>query len=179
MKYLTSSTTSISFVIALVLFVAASWIEGDRPAPEPPPEDTVPTFVNQVRPDSPIRDDSAMMGCREAEDALKDRLEVSQHCEVDADCTIFDYGYPIQCLTSVAQSEISALRLEYRNYEQSCSYRVYYDCPSEPLERHPVCRNNRCAVELRTLDFLRDQTLEHLGIEPDRGPPLRPGGDGQ
>ncbi len=171
MKNLTSSTTAVSFVIAALLFVVASWIEGDRPVP-PPPEN-VPTFLREVRPDSAIRDDLATQSCRDAEIRLKETLEASQYCEVDADCTIFDYGYPIQCLTSVAQTEISALRLEYRNYEQSCSYRVYYDCPSEPLERHPVCRNNRCAVELRTLNLLRDQTLEHLGIDPDDSPPPR------
>lgn len=177
MKSLSSSTTAVSLVIAGVLFVIASWIEGDRPAPEPPPAEMTPTLVNQVRPDSAVRDDSSMQSCREAEDSLKEKLSVSQYCEADADCTIFDYGYPIQCLTSVAQKEISGLRLEYRNYEQSCSYRVYYDCPAEPLERHPVCRNNRCAVELRTLDLLRDQTLEHLGIEPGSGPPSPPGGN--
>ena len=175
MKNLTSSTTAVSLVIAAILFAVASWVEGDRPVPEPPTE-TAPTFLRQVRPDSAIRDDSVMRSCREAETKLEETLEASQYCEVDADCTIFDYGYPIQCLTSVARTEISALRLEYRNYEQSCSYRVYYDCPSEPLERHPVCRNNRCAVELRTLDLLRDQTLEHLGIDPDGGPPSPPGG---
>ena len=171
MKNLTSSTTAVSIVIAASLFVVASWIEGDRPVPEPP--ESAPTFLREVRPDSAIRDELAMQSCREAETSLKETQEASQYCEVDADCTIFDYGYPIQCLTSVAQTEISALRLEYRNYEQSCSYRVYYDCPSEPLERHPVCRNNRCAVELRTLDLLRDQTLEHLGIDPDGSPSPR------
>ena len=96
-------------------------------------------------------------------------VEESRSCLRDEDCTIFDYGYPIQCLTSVAKSEITALRLEYRDYEKDCEHRVYYDCPSEPLEREPVCRNGRCEVELRTLDeYLRDETLQHLGIEEQR-----------
>jgi hypothetical protein len=174
MKYLTSSTTAVSFVIALVLFVVASLIDGDREPPTPPPPEKTPSLITQVRPDSAVRDELAMQGCREAEESLKSRLDASQYCVADEDCTIFDYGYPIQCLTSVTQSEVSALRMEYRNYEQSCAYRVYYDCPSEPLERHAVCRNNRCAVELRTLDLLRDQTLRHLGIDPDAQPGATP-----
>ncbi|MDZ7644207.1 MAG: hypothetical protein U5K76_08370 [Woeseiaceae bacterium] len=89
----------------------------------------------------------------------------SRSCETDDDCTIFDYGYPIQCLTSVAKSEITRLRLQYREYEADCEFRVYYDCPSEPMERKPVCRNNRCEVELQTHDLLRDETFEYLGID--------------
>lgn len=166
MKYLTSSTTTLSFVIAVVLFVAASLIEGDREPPVPPDAETTPQMHTGTRPDSPVRDELAQRDCQAAERQLLERLEVSQSCSVDADCTIFDYGYPIQCLTSVAQSEVSALRLEYRNYEENCSFRVYYDCPSEPLERQAVCRNNRCTVELRTLDLLKERTFEHLGIEP-------------
>lgn len=174
MKQLTSSTTALSLVIAIVLFSVATWIDGEQPAPEPPPPEKTPNMVTEVRQDTAVRDELAMQSCREAEDRLVAKLEVSQSCDVDADCTIFDYGYPIQCLTSVARTEISALRLEYRNYEQSCTYRVYYDCPSEPLEREAVCRNNRCAVELRTLDLLKDQTLRHLGIDPSAQPGAKP-----
>lgn len=173
MKYLSSSTTAVSLVIAIVLFSVASWLDSGRPAPEPPPPEKTPTMQTAVRADSELRDELALRSCRDAESTLMSRLEASQSCAVDSDCTIFDYGYPIQCLTSVAQSEVSALRLEYRNYEQSCDHRVYYDCPSEPMERKAVCRNNRCAVELQTLDFLKDETLRHLGIDPDVQPAPR------
>ena len=174
MKQLSSSTTAISLVVAVVLFAFASWLDGEKPAPEPPPPEKTPVMVTEVRQDSSVRDELAMRSCREAEENLVAKLEVSQFCDVDADCTIFDYGYPIQCLTSVARSEISALRLEYRNYEQSCTYRVYYDCPSEPMERKAVCRNSQCVVELQTLDLLRDQTLRHLGIDPAAQPNTPP-----
>ena len=174
MKYLTSSTTSIATVVAVVLFAVATWIEGEPSPPEVvAPEDT-PTMIREVRPDSAVRDDRDSLSCRAAEETLRARVEASQSCVVDDDCIIFDYGYPIQCLTSVAKAEVSALRLEYRNYEQSCAYRVYYDCPSEPMERQPVCRNNQCVVELRTLDLLRDQTLEYLGIDPGESERTRP-----
>lgn len=173
MKYMSSSTTAVSMVIAIVLFAVASWLDRGRPAPEPPPPEKTPTMLTDVRPDTEIRDELALRSCRDAENTLLSRLDASQNCEVDSDCTIFDYGYPIQCLTSVAQSEISALRLEYKNYEESCEHRVYYDCPSEPMERKAVCRENRCAVELQTLDFLKDETLRHLGIDPDAGPSPR------
>lgn len=170
MKYMSSSTTAVSLLIAIVLFSVASWLDSGRPAPEPPPPEKTPVMQTQVRPDTQLRDESVLRSCRDAENSLMSRLEASQSCEVDSDCIIFDYGYPIQCLTSVAQAEVSALRLEYRNYEQSCDHRVYYDCPSEPMERKAVCRDNRCAVELQTLDFLKDETLRHLGIDPDAEP---------
>ena len=155
-------------MIAVILFSVATWIEGERPPPALPEREV--TFDTTVRPDSAIRDDVAEQSCREAETGLIARVDAAQSCEVDADCIIFDYGYPVQCLTSVASSEISALRIEYRNYEQSCSFRVYYDCPSDPLERVPVCRNSRCAVELRTLDILKDRTYDHIGVRPRERP---------
>jgi hypothetical protein len=96
---------------------------------------------------------------------MRQTVNKARQCVIDADCTLFDYGYPIECMTSVAKSEITALRLEYRKYEQSCAYRVYYDCPSGDTQREAVCRNNRCEVELMTIDILKDETLEYLGIE--------------
>ena len=67
-------------------------------------------------------------------------------------------------MMSVAKSEITALRLEYRQYEQSCEYRVYYDCPAEPMERRAFCEQNRCSVYLYAIDTLEEETLEYLGI---------------
>lgn len=103
--------------------------------------------------------------CEDTERTLGDLIESARYCTSDSDCTLFDFGYPIECMTSVAHSEITVLRLAYRRYEQSCDYRVYYDCPTEPMERLAVCRENRCTVSLDTIDSLEEETLEYLGIE--------------
>lgn len=162
MKYLTSSTTALSLVIAVVLFAVASWFDASRPAPAPYEPDFTPEMIRDVTPDSALRDDRAAQSCRDAEATLLGTVEAARACVVDEDCTLLDYGYPIQCLTSIAQSSVSDVRLEYRNYEESCSYRVYYDCPSEPMKRVPVCRSNRCEVELQRHDRLNDLTREFL-----------------
>ncbi len=153
---------AVSLVIAVVLFTVATLIEGERPAPEPPPAEATPQLIREVRPDTAVRDDRVAQTCQDAEAALMARVEAAQACEVDEDCTILDYGYPIQCLTSIAQDQVTAVRLQYRSYEESCTYRVYYDCPAEPLERVPVCRSNRCEVELRTNDQLKQLTLDYI-----------------
>jgi hypothetical protein len=67
-------------------------------------------------------------------------------------------------MTSVTKSEITDLRYEYRRYEQSCEFRVYFDCPAEPMERRAVWQDNRCAVSLQTTDILEEETLDYLGI---------------
>ena len=162
MKQFGSSTMAISLVIAVVLFAVASLIEGERPAPEPPPAEDTPQIIREVRPDTAVRDDRDTQTCKAAETALMAKVEAAQACEVDDDCTILDYGYPIQCLTSIAQDQVTAVRLQYRSYEESCTYRVYYDCPSEPLKRVPICRNNRCEVELQTNDELKQLTLDYI-----------------
>ncbi|MDX1481890.1 MAG: hypothetical protein R3315_09455 [Woeseiaceae bacterium] len=163
MKYLSTSTTSISIVIAVLLFAVASLFEGDPPAPELVPEEKTPRMITTVREDSALRDENAAEACRAAEEQLLQTVAESQACDIDADCTILDYGYPLQCMTSIAQSAVSAFRLEYRDYEALCEYRVYYDCPSEPLVRVPVCRNNRCAVELSRNEILKQLTMDHIG----------------
>tara|TARA_R110002111_G_scaffold220722_1_gene283142 strand:+ start:149 stop:679 length:531 start_codon:yes stop_codon:yes gene_type:complete len=159
------STMVISVLAAVGLWLLATLLEGDSRWLEPSQSvDGMASFGRQAD-DSPLRSGAAALRCQESERQMQQLVEQSRMCQSDSDCTIFDYGYPIQCLTSVASSEITALRLEYRDYESQCEFRVYYDCPAEPLERHPVCRNNRCEVELRTLDYLRDETLQHLGID--------------
>jgi hypothetical protein len=102
--------------------------------------------------------------CEETEISLRERIETTRYCETDGDCTLFDFGYPIDCMTSVAKSGITALRLQYRDYEQSCAFRVYYDCPTEPMERRAACQENRCTVSLHTIDTLENETLDYLGI---------------
>ncbi len=165
MKSSSYQTATISVVVATVLWLAATWFEDDsRWLPPAVPVD-IDTSMAAPRPDSPVRIDTDVLSCAQAESNLQEKVDNAQYCYSDDDCTLFDYGYPIQCLTSVATSEITALRLEYRKYEASCAYRVYYDCPSGEMEREAVCRNNRCTVELISNDPLQDATLQYLGIK--------------
>ena len=112
---------------------------------------------------APVRNPPPL-SCEETENALRDRIDTARKCTTDDDCTLVDFGYPIDCMTSVAKSDISGLRLEYRKYEASCDFRVYFDCPAEPMERLAVCRENRCSVSLETRDIPVDETLDYLGI---------------
>lgn len=102
--------------------------------------------------------------CEETENALRDRIDIARYCTTDDDCTLVDFGYPIDCMTSVARSDITGLRLEYRKYEANCDFRVYFDCPAEPMERLAVCRENRCSVSLEMRDMPVEETLDYLGI---------------
>lgn len=155
----------VSVVLAVPLWLIATWFEDDSRwmPPEPPPK--VDTELQSSRDYTPVRARTDILSCEQTEARLKARVEGARSCSTSADCTLFDFGYPIQCMTSVSKSAISALRLDYQNYEQSCTYRVYYDCPSGDMERTPVCKDNLCAVELTTIDPLQDATLQYLGIE--------------
>jgi hypothetical protein len=165
MKSSSNPTILLSVVLAVVLWFGATWFEDDsRWLPDEPTE-AVDLSLETARPDTPLRVNTDELSCQQVEADLVSSVDASQYCSTDDDCTLFDYGYPIQCMTSVSKAEITALRAAYRNYEESCAYRVYYDCPSGAMERQAVCRNNRCAVELLTLDPLKDATLQHLGIK--------------
>jgi len=165
MKTSSYPTALVSVVVAVGLWLVATLLEGDD---RWLPADPVPSLDSRVsgpRPDSPLRTNTDSMSCQRVETDLIERVDAAQYCAADDDCTLFDFGYPIQCMTSVAKAEITALRLAYRDYEQSCAYRVYYDCPSGSMERQAVCRNNRCKVELSSNEPLKDETLRHLGIK--------------
>lgn len=164
MNKLPMSTALLSVIVAVALWYVATLLEGDVAVQDNGAGSGVPSFGREST-DSPLRGGADALRCQESEQRLQALVEDSRYCETDDDCTIFDYGYPIQCLMSVAKSDITRLRLEYRDYQDSCAYRVYYDCPSEPLEREAVCREHRCEVELSGHDDLRDQTLQHLGID--------------
>jgi hypothetical protein len=166
MKRLPYATALISVTVAVLLWLIATWLEGDSPWLVPPPETGAGTASSEVRPDTPVQVRSNLAGCEQTEEALQLKVDAAQYCSTDDDCTLFDYGYPIQCLASVAKAEITALRLAFRNYEQSCPYRVYYDCPTGSLERQAVCRSNRCTVDLRSTEILEEETLDYLGLEP-------------
>lgn len=166
MNRLPYATALISVTVAVALWLIATWLEGDTPwllaTPEPGPG----IAHTQVRPDSPVQVGPDITDCEQAEDTLRVQVDAAQHCSKDDDCTLFDYGYPIQCLTSVAKTDITVLRLEYRNYQQSCAFRVYYDCPTGGMERQAVCRNNLCTVALMSNEFLEEKTLDYLGLTP-------------
>jgi hypothetical protein len=159
------ATISISVIAAILLWAIATWLEDDSRWTGLAEKVTPDMSMEQPRPDTPVRANTSIASCEVAEESMRRTVNDAQYCSNDTDCTLFDYGYPIECMTSVAKSEITALRLEYRVYEESCAYRVYYDCPSGDTQREAVCRNNRCEVELVTIDALKDQTLEYLGIE--------------
>lgn len=86
--------------------------------------------------------------CPEVEDNLEALVDEAGSCSTDDECTLFDYGYPLDCMSSVAKAAVPGLRTAYRQYDQSCEHRLFYDCPTEPFVRVPVCRDNRCTVEL-------------------------------
>lgn len=152
-------TAALAPIIVALLIGFLIRIVNDDPAGEQIKSGDAPTAAATV-PAHP-----ALPECKDTEDSLRERVETARHCDTDSDCTLFDFGYPIECMTSVAKSEITALRLEYRKYEQSCDFRVYYDCPAEPMQRRAVCHEQRCTVSLETIDTLRDETLEYLGID--------------
>lgn len=167
MHRLPLSVTALSVIVAVVLWYFATLLEGERAAVDAPDAAAVPAFGRQQQ-ESGLRAGRAAERCQQTEQRLQALVDESRYCATDDDCTIFDFGYPIQCLTSVAKSEITPLRHAFSEYHESCEFRVYYDCPSAPLERRPVCRRQRCEVVLDSLDDLRNETLEHLGIEGER-----------
>jgi len=165
MNRLPYATALISISLAVILWFIATRFEDESrwlPMQEGTPPDLT---MQQPGKDTPVQTTQNITNCEQAEDDLRKKVAGAQSCSTDDDCTVADYGYPIQCLTSVAKSEITSLRLEYRNYEKNCAFRVYYDCPSGQARRQAVCRNNRCEVDLVTTDLLEDETLEYLGIE--------------
>lgn len=155
----------ISVVLAVALWLVATLFDDPSRWLPRVPATPRPTGLPAPRDDSPLRVNTDRLSCQQAEAEIVAKVEDSRHCVRDEDCTLFDFGYPIQCLTSVSGDSITALRLEYRRYEASCEYRVYYDCPSDGARREAVCRNNRCEVDLVTDDVLQDLTLHHLGID--------------
>lgn len=158
-----SPTTTIAWLLATLLLWLMividsndlSWLQVGSGEPPAPPVAELPAYPPPTQ---------SVLSCEGTEDLLRDRIDSGRNCALDSDCTLFDFGYPIDCMTSVAKSEITALRVEYRKYEQSCDFRVFFDCPAEPMQRRAVCRENRCSVSLQNIDNLEDETLEYLGI---------------
>jgi hypothetical protein len=155
----------VSVVAAAILWMVATWFEDDARWLPVKTSGQVDTHLQSSRPDTPVRTLTDVLSCEQSETILDEVVAAARYCSSDDDCTLFDFGYPIQCMTSVSKEQITALRIAYRRDENSCLYRVYYDCPSGEMERMPICRNNRCEVELTTTDPLQDATLQYLGIK--------------
>jgi hypothetical protein len=169
-KNLESAWVPVSVGIAVVLWFLATLLESRLQAPEQAPPPAGPVAEDSVE-DFPAGEVvRAPLSCEVSEARLKRVIDRARSCEVDDDCTLFDYGYPLDCMTSVAKSQIPSLREEYRKYDESCEFRVFYDCPTDPYVRLSLCRNNRCIVELdRRDEELQDSTLEQMNRQwPDR-----------
>jgi hypothetical protein len=152
----------VSVVIAVVLWSLATMLEarlGRVPVDAPSTPAAARELPNAA---SRPREVAPSMSCAASETSLQKTIDGARACNVDDDCTLFDYGYPMDCMTSVAKDDIPLLRDEFRKYDETCEYRVFYDCPTEPYVRLAVCRNNRCVVELDRLDALRESTLEQI-----------------
>jgi len=157
MQKSTINILRLSAVVALGLWLLATLGEMMLRPPPPPPVPAVPQeSVEQRRDAAP----AVPASCPAVEDNLEALVAESRDCETDDDCTLFDYGYPIDCMTSVAKSAIPGLRTAYRQYDESCEHRLFYDCPTEPFVRVPVCRDQRCRVELFGSDSPEGRSLE-------------------
>jgi len=164
MKRRSASTGLLAIAVATGLFLIANHFD-NRKLWQPAPQELASMNADkESRTDSPV-DAHDPATCDAAEEQMRDAVAAAQYCSEDEDCTLFDYGYPIQCMTSVAMDHVTALRLQYREYEASCRFRVYYDCPTEDAKRIAVCRDHHCAVELETVDMLREETMHHLGLD--------------
>jgi hypothetical protein len=166
MERLPLTVTLISIAVAFVLWYVAYSLESDtRWLPADADSQEQPGWLRPAN-DTPVRSADAMVSCMDTEEELRASVQQARACSTNSDCTLFDYGYPIQCMTSVAKTRITPLRLAFRNYEQQCEFRVYYDCPTGEMDRRPVCINNMCAVELSGTEILTEETLDYLGIDP-------------
>jgi hypothetical protein len=158
----------LSVGLAVVLWLLATMLENRLQAPEPLVPDAAPAGDASRDAGRSADDgnrgngDAVAMSCPASEERLKLVIQDSRSCNVDDDCTLFDYGYPLDCMTSVAKEQVPRLREEYRRYGEACEHRVFYDCPTEPYERLALCRNNQCIVELDKRDDLEDATLDQL-----------------
>ena len=170
MKEIRSAWLPLAVGVAVVLWLIATVLDSRL---QEGPDPIAPTDAEVVG-DEPVEDFPAgnvtntPMSCEATEEHLKTVIDDARYCVVDDDCTLFDYGYPLDCMTSIAKSEIPRLREEYRKYDENCEFRVFYDCPTEPYVRLALCRDNRCVVELDRRDELQDSTLEQMNRQGPR-----------
>lgn len=158
MQKSTVNVLRVSALVAVGLWLAATLGEMML-RPPPPPEQPAAATAPAADPAQGAAP-ALPASCPAVEDNLETLVGESRDCRTDEDCTLFDYGYPIDCMTSVAKSAVPALRAAYRQYDESCEHRLFYDCPTEPFVRIPVCRNNRCTVELFGNGGVEGRSLE-------------------
>ena len=147
MQKSTINVLRLSALVAVGLWLVATLAELML-RPPPPPETPAPEAAASATEPGRSAAPALPASCPAVEENLEALVTESRDCESDDDCTLFDYGYPIDCMSSVAKSAVPALRAAYRQYDESCEHRLFYDCPTEPFVRVPLCRNNRCTVEL-------------------------------
>ena len=156
----------LSAMIAVVLWIMATAVDVHLRQKDVA-QDEISDPVDEPQPAGSEADAEMAMSCQETEARLEETVDDARFCTTDEDCTLFDYGYPIDCMTSVAKAQVPLLRQEYKRYDETCEHRVFFDCPTEPYVRLALCRNNRCVVELATNEALENATLDHIG-EPER-----------
>lgn len=156
MQKSTINVLRVSVVVAIGLWLVATLGEMVL-RPPPPPESAFAGPKANVEQPQPA---ALPPSCPAVEDNLEVLVAESLACRTDDDCTLFDYGYPIDCMTSVAKDAVPGLRRAYKQYDESCEHRLFYDCPTEPFVRVPVCRSNRCTVELFGNGSNEGRTLE-------------------
>jgi hypothetical protein len=169
MKEIRSAWLPFAVGIAVVLWLAATVLDSrlqEEPDPAPSGAEVLEDEAGEDFPAGGVTD--TPMSCEATEEHLKAVIDAARYCVDDDDCTLFDYGYPLDCMTSIAKSEIPLLREEYRKYDENCEFRVFYDCPTEPYVRLALCRDNRCVVELDRRDELQDSTLEQMNRQRPR-----------
>ncbi len=170
MNKLPLATALLATVAAFALWAAAHYLQvsvaGSDPSARQGVNESQYAAATSTSTEIPLLPEQPGSDCATVESELVEIVQASQSCRTDNDCTIFDYGYPIQCLTSVARSKISNLRREFRRYHAECEYRVYYDCPTGEMTRRARCRQNQCIVTLESGEGLSEDTLEHLGLGP-------------
>lgn len=169
MKTLGSAWLPFAVALAVALWLLGTLLDNRLRPPEPPSSaDVAPVEDDRAGDAPPASGARPPLSCEASEERLKRMIDGARSCNVDDDCTLFDYGYPLDCMTSIAKQEIPALRDEYRDYDESCEFRVFYDCPTDPYVRLALCRNNRCVVELDRRDDLQDSTLEQMNRQRPR-----------
>ena len=138
MKFSSRQVRVISVVAAVILWLVATWFEDDARWLPAEPSAQVDTQWQSRRPDTPVKTSTDVLSCEQSEMRLNENVAAARYCSNDDECTLFDYGYPNQCMTSVSKEQITALRIAYRSYENSCSYRVYYDGPFSSSSMKPA-----------------------------------------
>ena len=92
----------LSIALAVLLWLVATWFEDDsRWLPKDTSQQTG-LLLEMPRPDTLLRVNTNELSCQQVEAELMQDLAASQYCSTNEDCTLFDYGFPIQCMTSVS-----------------------------------------------------------------------------